>query len=43
LDELIEDKAALAELGLQSRRRVEQRFRWGEVADAYEKVLADLC
>jgi glycosyltransferase involved in cell wall biosynthesis len=43
VDELIEDEAALAELGARSRRRVEQCFRWTDVADAYEKVLMDLC
>jgi glycosyltransferase involved in cell wall biosynthesis len=43
LQELIEDEAALAGLGARSRHRVEQRYRWSDVADAYERVLRDLC
>jgi glycosyltransferase involved in cell wall biosynthesis len=43
LGALIEDDAALAELGERSRLRVEERFLWNDVADAYERVLRDLC
>ncbi len=43
LGELVDDEGALAELGGRSRRRVEDRFLWSDVADAYEKVLRNLC
>ncbi len=43
LDEITEDDGTLAELGSRSRRRVEDRFLWSDVADAYEKVLRNLC
>jgi glycosyltransferase involved in cell wall biosynthesis len=43
LDGLLEDDETLAELGQRSRRRVEDRFLWSDVADAYEDVLRGLC
>jgi glycosyltransferase involved in cell wall biosynthesis len=43
LNELLDDADTLAELGTRSRRRVEERFLWGDVADAYEEVLRELC
>jgi glycosyltransferase involved in cell wall biosynthesis len=39
----IEDEELLAEFSERSRRRVESRYRWSDVADAYEQVLEDLC
>jgi glycosyltransferase involved in cell wall biosynthesis len=43
LETLLDDAGRLAELGTSSRRRVEERYRWGAVADAYERVLQSLC
>jgi glycosyltransferase involved in cell wall biosynthesis len=43
LEPLLEDEAALASLAERSRQRVAQRFRWRDVADAYERVLSALC
>ena len=43
LNELLEDEPTLADLGARSRRRVEERFLWSDVADAYEDVLRELC
>jgi glycosyltransferase involved in cell wall biosynthesis len=40
---LLEDGPALEELGERSRRRVELRFRWSDITDAYERVLTELC
>ena len=39
----IEDDNLLAALGERSRRRVESRYRWRDVADAYERVLEGMC
>ncbi len=43
LSECLEDGATLASMGRQSRRRVEERYLWADVADAYERVLEGLC
>jgi glycosyltransferase involved in cell wall biosynthesis len=43
LARVLDDEAALAELGTRSRRRVEQRYRWNDIADHYERVLEGLC
>ncbi len=43
LGEVLEDDAALADLADKSRRRVAERYRWSDVADAYERVLQSLC
>jgi len=43
LSDILEDPAELAAMGRQSRRRVDERYRWADVADAYERVLEDLC
>jgi glycosyltransferase involved in cell wall biosynthesis len=40
---VIEDEEALAGMGRRSRQRVEERYRWSDVADRYEKVLEGLC
>jgi glycosyltransferase involved in cell wall biosynthesis len=40
---LVDDEAQLAELAARSRRRVDERYRWHDVADAYERVLRDMC
>jgi glycosyltransferase involved in cell wall biosynthesis len=43
LADVVGDEQQLAELAARSRRRVEERYRWHDVADAYERVLRDLC
>ncbi len=43
LSAILEDRAELATMGHRSRRRVEDRYRWADVADAYERVLEGLC
>lgn len=43
LSEVMEDGQRLSELGARSRLRVEERYRWNDVADAYEHVLGGLC
>lgn len=43
LEELLEDQSELAGLSEASQRRVAERFRWSQVADAYEEVLRSLC
>ncbi|MFV2073627.1 MAG: DUF1972 domain-containing protein [Thermoanaerobaculales bacterium] len=43
LEGLLDDDRRLGELGERSRRRVEARYRWSDVADAYELVLEGLC
>ncbi len=43
LDEILDDRAALDRMSTQSLRRVERRFRWNDIADAYERVLSELC
>jgi glycosyltransferase involved in cell wall biosynthesis len=43
LSEVVEDAGALAKLAARARDRVAVRFRWRDVADAYERVLRQLC
>jgi glycosyltransferase involved in cell wall biosynthesis len=43
LDEILEDRGGLDELSERSQRRIEHRFRWNDIADAYERVLSELC
>jgi glycosyltransferase involved in cell wall biosynthesis len=43
LDEILENDSMLNDLADKSRRRVTERYRWNDVADAYERVLASLC
>ncbi len=43
LQELVRDSDRLAELAARSRQRVAERYRWDQVADAYESLLAELC
>ena len=40
---VIDDEERLNEMGRLSARRVEERYRWSDVADRYEKVLEELC
>jgi glycosyltransferase involved in cell wall biosynthesis len=43
IDRVIEDRKELLEMGRLSRKRVNERYRWSEVADRYEAVLESLC
>jgi len=43
LTEVMEDEPTLAELGKLSRCRVDERYLWNDVADAYEEILRELC
>jgi glycosyltransferase involved in cell wall biosynthesis len=43
LTQVLDDDAALVDLGERSRRRVKHRFRWSDIADHYERVLKELC
>jgi glycosyltransferase involved in cell wall biosynthesis len=43
LGEVLESETALAALAEASRHRVAERYRWNDVADAYERVLSSLC
>jgi glycosyltransferase involved in cell wall biosynthesis len=43
LGELLDDEPGLIALGMRGRERVEARYRWSAVADAYEEVLQSLC
>lgn len=43
LEEILENETVLADLAGTSRRRVTERYRWNDVADAYERVLGSLC
>jgi glycosyltransferase involved in cell wall biosynthesis len=43
LAEVVDDQEQLAELAARSRRRVDERYRWHDVADAYERMLRELC
>ena len=43
LTEVVENEAALSELGKRSSRRVEERYLWSHVADRYENILRKLC
>jgi glycosyltransferase involved in cell wall biosynthesis len=40
---VIDDEERLLEMGRLSKRRVEERYRWSDVADRYEEVLEGLC
>jgi glycosyltransferase involved in cell wall biosynthesis len=43
LTQLIDKPEELRTMGARSRRRVEERYLWSEVADAYEELLEGLC
>ncbi len=43
LGKVVEDEELLAALGARSRARIDERYRWADVADAYEQVLEELC
>jgi glycosyltransferase involved in cell wall biosynthesis len=43
LAELVENDRELRAMGERSRQRVEERYRWADVADAYEELLEGLC
>ncbi|MCG6949074.1 MAG: DUF1972 domain-containing protein [Acidobacteria bacterium] len=43
ITDVIDDRRQLEEMGLRSRRRVEERYLWSDVADRYEEVLEALC
>jgi len=40
---VIDDEEKLLEMGRRSRNRVDERYRWSDVADSYERVLEGLC
>ncbi len=40
---LLDDDLELEEMGARSRQRVEDRYLWSNVADAYEELLGGLC
>ncbi len=43
LERLLADEDRLAALGREARRRVAARYRWDDVATAYERLLEGLC
>ena len=43
LAEVLDDDSELAQMSERSRSRVAARYRWSDVADAYERLLEDLC
>jgi glycosyltransferase involved in cell wall biosynthesis len=43
LGALLEDDTALEDMAGRSLRRVEDKYLWSDVADAYESLLEDLC
>jgi glycosyltransferase involved in cell wall biosynthesis len=43
IGDAIDDEERLQDMGRSSRQRVEERYRWSDVADRYEKVLEGLC
>jgi glycosyltransferase involved in cell wall biosynthesis len=43
VETLIDDDNRLAELGDRARQRVAERYRWDDVATAYESLLESLC
>jgi glycosyltransferase involved in cell wall biosynthesis len=43
LDEVLDDEPKLAALGRAGRARVDERYRWSAVAEAYEGVLRSIC
>ena len=40
---IVDDEVRLAELGTRASERVRERYRWEDVARAYERVLEELC
>ena len=43
LGRILDDEHELASMGRRSRERVEGRYLWSDVADAYEELLEGLC
>jgi len=43
LERILDDEHELASMGRRSRERVEGRYLWSDVADAYEELLEGLC
>jgi len=43
LTELLEDETELAGLAERAATRAAERFRWGDIADSYERVFSELC
>ena len=43
LTEVLDDQNRLSEMGRESRHVVDERYLWADVADAYERLLEDLC
>lgn len=43
LERILDDAGELESMGRRSRRRVEDGYRWSDVADAYEGLLEGLC
>jgi glycosyltransferase involved in cell wall biosynthesis len=43
IDRVLEDTEKLLEMGRDSRNCVEERYRWSDVTDRYERVLESLC
>lgn len=41
--QLLDDDERLADLGARAQRRVGERYRWDDVASAYEELLESLC
>jgi len=40
---IIDDEDRLLDMGRLSKSRVDERYRWSDVADRYERVLEGLC
>jgi len=43
LVEVLDDNERLIEMGRRSMQRVEERYLWSDVTDAYERLLEGLC
>ena len=43
LTKVLDDQNRLSEMGRESRHVVDERYLWADVADAYERLLEDLC
>jgi glycosyltransferase involved in cell wall biosynthesis len=43
LIEILEDGERLNEMGRNARQRVEERYLWSDVTDAYERLLEGMC
>jgi glycosyltransferase involved in cell wall biosynthesis len=43
LRKLLEDEPALQAMARRSRQRVDERYRWSDIADAYEALLEGMC